>query len=315
MAKKKKYVNKKKPVKKQAKKNKKKPVTKKKQAKNKTVKRKKSSSAKKKFDDRKKKAKKAGELKMKLDKQGTIHDAQNELITFFKYQEKNRKDKEELKFYNKAKKALLQFNKIIRKKRNALAREGASGKNMVKNDLFLKTKKPIEIDVSGEIREALVKIYPRIFKKKEFYLNEIEYDYINNKIAYFSGKPYNFIIDTGFDKHYIPSKEIKKEVLLTKKNFASYLLDIFESDFRKALKFNKNKRITGRELKNRNKVFDKIEAVIIHNRAIISGTAKYVIKKKKGGQKKNAVQNIDREEGKYPILFNLLDELLLLYIP
>lgn len=297
---------------------KKKPVKKAKKITNKKVikkGKKKISLAQKKFNQRKKKAQKAKELKIELDKQGTIHDAQNELITYFKYHEKNRKDKEELKFYNKAKKALLQFNKIVRNKRNALAREGASGKNMKQNDLLLKNKKLIEIDVSGNVRQALDKIYPRIFKQKAFVLKEIPYGYINNKIDYFSGKPFDFIIDTGFSRHYIPSKEIKKEVLLTKKNFASYLLDIFEKDFKSSLKIGNLKKRTAKEIKNRNKVFDKIEAVITHNRAIVSGTAKYIIKKKKGGQRKNETKNIDREEGKYPILFNLLDELLLLYIP
>ena len=268
----------------------------------------------KKFEAKKEKAEKEGLIKQSTGGEVTIHDAKTEMITFFKYEDKKRKDKKEVREWEAIKKALYAFNKIVRKKRIQLEEEASSGKNTKKNYEILQNKSSVELKVSKDIRETLVNNYPRIFKQREFLLKEIPYGYATNKINYYSGKDFYFIIDSGFKKHFVTKDEIKRQTVLTSKSFAAYLLNIFEKDFNESLTYKVSKNYSKKELKIRERVYDKIRNVIAYNREIIFGEATKLYEKKQGGQSANWRKNIKRDDGKYPILFSLLEELITLSV-
>lgn len=258
------------------------------------------------FQKRKKKAEAliAKQLLQDTEKYGTIHDIKNELLLFYKYEDKSRKNKEELKLWEKRKKAVQQYNSIVRKTREKLEYETRKGKNVKSNMEIIQGKKPIDLHLSKSLVETLG-AYKKQFKYKENKLVEIPYLEINSKINYFSGKEFNFIIDTGFKRHSVSSKDIKKETVLSEKDITMYFLSIFKKDFQEAVEKSSKEKLTPKERKQRNKVFDKINNVIQHNENIASlGTyKKKLIRYDRKG-------NVIKEEGQYPISIRIYDNVI-----
>lgn len=245
----------------------------------------------------------------KSERAGTVHDAKNELLQFFKHESEYRDNPEALAEWSEIKKAIRKFNKKIRDKRHELEDEVRAGKNVKLNMEYLRGEKRVDMDLPKSVTKPLAKRF-FTFKLKNQILKEAPYDYINNKINFFEGKDFDFTIDTGFGKHKLSVNDVRKMVVMSESNIVEVLINLYKKDFERVVERDK-KKLGKKEFASRKKVYDKIEMVIAHNLHIATD-ATYDKKlgrvDKKGNFKKKG-------KGEYPMLMEFLDEVISLKIP
>ena len=238
----------------------------------------------------------------------TIHDAKGLLIEFFEDESYYRDNKQYLAKLKNDKKALMAFNRAVRSKRKEFENNILAGKNVKDSDDYIRLRKKIVLDIKPWIRETLQNEY-YMFKYNDFFLKEIDYFRLNNKINYYSGKSFYFIIDCSFKKYKATESKIKKMTKLSEENFALFLLEKYEEGFNEQNKLDKS-TLTKEQFKKRQKMYGKLDMVIAHNKAIASdeGYDNELYELDKSG-------NFIKKEGRYPMMFELRDEVMEIYIP
>lgn len=243
----------------------------------------------------------------KSEKLGTIHDAKNEILDFFDKIDKDRIDLEEVKILKQKLKFLKEFNKIVENKRIELEEYVRGGLNVKNNNDVLRNKSKIELDIPKRLRVLLSNDYQQL-KLKEFYLKPIDEFNYKNYINYYSGKKFDFILDTGFSRHKIKFEDLKKDAVLTERNFVLKLINQYKKDIDLAFKKDKETK-TKQEFKKVEKVYEKIYKVIEHNKNITS-EKEYT----KPLFERNEEGDYVRSGGEYPMMFELLDFIMNIYI-
>lgn len=200
--------------------------------------------------------------------------------------------------------AIKKFNTIINRKRIKLENEVRAGKNVKANMLILNNIEPIEVQIPKDIRSVL-----RI-QEKRIKLNKISTKETKNRIKYYSGQNYDFLIKDNFNKPYYISynelQELRKkdkvvEFVLNKLKIA---VKAFYDKDKKALALSDKKKWSAKQ-----KVYDKIFKVLEHNTQIATNkhyNKKFVTRDEKG--------NIVKSESEYPINMDITGELIELYL-
>lgn len=241
----------------------------------------------------------------KSEKLGTIHDAKNEILNFFQEEDETRIDREEVKILKQKLKALKEFNKIIEEKTIDVEDNIRARVNVKINDEILKGKRKVELEIPKKLRTLLSNDYQQL-KFKEFYLKPIDEFTYQNYIKYYEGKKFDFVLNTGFSKHKVKFDDLKKDTVLNEKNFVLKLIEIYEKDVDKAYEQDKNLKDFK---KTKKKVYDKIYKVIQHNKNITS-SKEY----KRPLFERNEEGDYIRSSGEYPVMFELLDFVMNIYI-
>ena len=203
-------------------------------------------------------------------------------------------------------KSINSYNRIIEKERRRIENEIMARKNVAINDRLLKNEEKIQLDIPRIIRINL-----RVHAKA-VYLKKYSTKVTNNRIKFFSGQNYDFLIKDGFSRPYYISYD-KLQKIRRESNVVEYLLKIFKQNVLNI--YERDKRLYSKEdpkkWKNKKKVYDKIlEQVINHNMEIATNENydKPFVKKNKDG-------TISGKDSEVPILMNIFDELIDLYIP
>lgn len=261
--------------------------------------------------------------KKDLEKTGTVHDAKNELIRFYKNEQENRLNKSKAKEWEIVKKALQKYNKVVKDERERLEDEVKSGKNVNKNMKILSGKEGViteQLDLpkvkmpDGSLKKISTVLSSKFysFKLKERSLKELNYEQINNKINYFSGKDFYFIVDTGFGKVKVDSSEMKKLSKMSEENVSEFLVNKYKEVFESRIE-NDKKKISKEEQKRREFVYDKIRSSINHNLSVATNKqykTPLAQRNKKGGYKRGS-----KKESLVPMLFKMLNEEIKIMIP
>lgn len=200
--------------------------------------------------------------------------------------------------------AIKKFNTIINRKRIKIENEVRAGKNVKANMLILNNIEPIEVQIPKDIRSVL-----RI-QEKRIKLKKISTKETRNRIKYYSGQNYDFLIKDNFNKpYYINYNELQElrkkdkvvEFVLNKLKIA---VKAFYDKDKKALALSDKKKWSAKQ-----KVYDKIFKVLEHNIQIATNkqyNKKFVTRDEKG--------NIVKSESEYPINMDITGELIELYL-
>lgn len=199
----------------------------------------------------------------------------------------------------------IKYNKLIEKERKKIQNQIKAGKKVRLNKRILDEKEKIEIDIPRDIRNNL-QIYNKavLLRKKSDFQPK-------NRIKYYSGQDYNFVVRTGFARQIIISEnELQK--IRKEGNVTEYLIKRFETDVTNAYNSDKKKFAVKdpKKWKAKEKVFKKLFKVIQHNLQIATNKKynKKLVSRDEDG-------NISKDDSEYPILMKILDELIDLYIP
>ncbi len=203
-------------------------------------------------------------------------------------------------------KAINSYNRIITKKRKQIEDEIRAGKNVKENDLILKGIERVEVVLPKNIRHNLRIIEKRIRLKK--YSTKT----VNNRIKYYGGLNYNFLIKDNFNKNYFISYE-KLQKIRKEGNVVEYLLNNLKNGVLDAYNRDKvnlsksDKKAWGKKQKVYSKIFNE---VIEHNLQIATNKTynKKFVKRDNSGR-------ISKEDSEIPILMEITGELIDLYIP
>jgi hypothetical protein len=215
-------------------------------------------------------------------------------------------NEKEIEYQKRTLKQITSYNRIIDKKRIEIENEIRSGKNVKVNDLILKNVEPVEVEIPRDIRINL-----RIHEKSVL-LRKIKTSYTKNRINYYSGLNYNFLIKDGFNKPYFISYDKLQskrrdgtvvEFLL--ENFKNGVIISYQKD-KKALSESDKKKWAAKKL-----VYDKIVNEVLDHNIKIATNKEYnepFVKRDKDGK-------ISKRDSKIPILMDITGELIDLYIP
>lgn len=203
-------------------------------------------------------------------------------------------------------KSVLNYNRLIDRERRKVENEIRSGKNVKENDRILKGQEKKEIKIPEKIRNDL--------KLRDKFVRLIKYNTepIRNKIKLASGQDYDFVIKNGFGRPIIvPYKKLQE--IRKKGNVVEFLLQQFEKDIKEVYERDKRKysKSEPKKWKSKKKVYEKIlKEVIDHNLQIATNkryNEPFVKRDKKG--------HITKKDSRIPILMDIFDEVIYLYIP
>lgn len=212
---------------------------------------------------------------------------------------------DEILHYQGVLKSVNEFNKIIEEKREQIEEDIRAGINVRKNDQRLRNLEPVEIDIPRSIRSDLRIVHKAVRLKK------YDSETVKNKIKYFSGQDYDFLIKDRFNKPYlIPYSKLQK--LRRDGNVVKFLLEKFREGIDGAYERDK-KRYSKKEAKKwaqKKKVYAKLYKVIEHNIQIATNK-KYNKKLVSRDEENKMVKN----NSEYPVLMDIFDEMIEIYIP
>lgn len=201
-------------------------------------------------------------------------------------------------------KSINAFNRLVDKKTRQLEDEIMSGKNVKFNDLVLKNVEKIELNITKEMRRNL-KIY-----EKKIRLNKFSSVETKNNIKFYSGLNYKFSIKDGFSKKYYVDYELVQK--LRKENkIVEFVLNNFEKSLKELYEKDKKllSKVEPKKWNNKLKVYNKLFKVLEHNMQIATNNKynkKFIVKDKEG--------NTIKEKQEYPILMDIIDNMIELYI-
>jgi hypothetical protein len=215
-------------------------------------------------------------------------------------------NEDEIAQQQKILKSINSYNRLIDKKRTELEIEVRNGKNVKNNMLALKLVNKVLIDVPRNIRNDL-----RIYDK-EIKLTKFSTKATKNRINYYSGLNYNFLIKDGFSKPYYVSYE-KIQKIRREGNIVSFLLDNFKKSVMVYYERDKNlySKSEPKKWLAKKKVYDKILNEVLQHNLEIATNKKY----NKPFVKRDSAGKISKEDSEIPILMEITDELIDLYIP
>lgn len=200
------------------------------------------------------------------------------------------------------------FNRLIERNKIKIEDEirGArkSGKNISKLEKIYKGFEEIEISIPKDMRIALN------IHKKRIRLIHKGTDEIRNRIKYYSGQEYSFLVKDGFSRPtLIPEEELQK--INQEGNVTAYMLDKFRKDVdntydKEQRKFSKS---DPEKWKLKQKVFKKIYKALDHNLKIATGQ-----KYNKKLVQRDDEGNIIKDQSEYPVSLKILDEQIIMYI-
>lgn len=203
-------------------------------------------------------------------------------------------------------KSINSYNRLINKKIIEIENEVRSGKNVKKNMLILKLIDKVEIEIPRNIRSDL-----RIYEK-QVKLNKISTKSTKNRIRYYAGLNYEFLIKDGFSKNYYINYE-KVQKIRREGNIVEYLLNIFKNSV--ISYYEKDKKLYSKsepkKWEAKKKIYNKILNEVLQHNLEIATNKKYnkpFVKRDKDGK-------ISKEDSEIPILMEITDELIDLYIP
>jgi len=203
-------------------------------------------------------------------------------------------------------KSINSYNRLIDKKRIEIENEVKSGKNVKNNMLALKSINKVQIDIPRNIRNDL-----RVYEK-EVKLNKFSTKLTKNRIKYYAGLNYEFIIKDGFSKPYYISYD-KVQKIRREGNIVEYLLNNFKNSV--ISYYEKDKKLYSKsepkKWEAKKKVYNKILNEVLQHNLEITTNKKY----NKAFVKRDKYGKISKDDSEIPILMEITDELIDLYIP
>ena len=201
-------------------------------------------------------------------------------------------------------KSINAFNRLVDKKTRQLEDEIMSGKNVKFNDLVLKNVEKIELNITKEMRRNL-KIY-----EKKIRLNKFSSVETKNNIKFYSGLNYKFSIKDGFSKRYYVDYELVQK-LRRENKIVEFVLNNFEKSLKELYEKDKKllSKVEPKKWNNKLKVYNKLFKVLEHNMQIATNNKynkKFIVKDEEG--------NTIKEKQEYPILMDIIDNMIELYI-
>ena len=241
--------------------------------------------------------------KFKLFPKNASEKDKKEIISKLKLMNFNENDIAE---QQKILKSINSYNRLIDKKRIELENEVRSGKNVKDNMLALKLVNKVQIEIPRNIRNDL-----RIYEK-EVKLNKFSTKATKNRIKYYAGLNYDFMIKDGFSKPYYVSYD-KVQKIRREGNIVEHLLNNFKNSVLSY--YEKDKKLYSKsepkKWEAKKKVYNKILNEVLQHNLEITTNKKYnkvFVKRDKDGK-------ISKEDSEIPILMEITDELIDLYIP
>jgi len=209
-------------------------------------------------------------------------------------------------------KAIEGYNRAIERERRKLEDEASAGKNMVKNEKILKkgSQERVAVNISDKIRGEL-KIYDKELKLSKYTLEPQK-----NKIKYYSGQDYNFVIRNGFGRALVISYN-KLQKIRKEENVIEYVLKQFERDVedtykKDEAKLEKSKNKEDRQKwKHKKKVYKKILNEVIDHNMQIATNKKY----NKPFQILDDEGDVVNKDSRIPVLMEIEEENIRLFIP
>lgn len=198
----------------------------------------------------------------------------------------------------------IKYNRLIDRIRKKLQDEASRGKNMKKNEDYLRMREKYEVNIPRKIREDLH------IHDKAVRLFKYDPTPTRNRIKYFSGQDYGFLIRDGFNKPYIiPYKKLQE--IRKKGNVVEFLLKKYEEGI--DLAYQKDKKKYFKDKKKwaaKQKVYKKLYKIVGHNLQIATNEKyhKKLIQRDTEG-------NIKKDNSEYPVFMKILDETIELFIP
>lgn len=212
---------------------------------------------------------------------------------------------DEIVYYIKQLDLIKKYNRIIDKTRRKVENEILAGKDVKKNNEIIHNSEKIEVEIPRPIREALG------VRTKSIRLIKYRTDDIRNKIKFYSGQPYYFLVKDGFTKPYLISyKELQK--IRKQGNVVKYILDKFKLSVDKAWESAKRKYAKSKPetWKAKQIGYKKIYKVIEHNLEVATNKKynKKLIHTDKEGK-------IIRNNSEYPVMLDMMREEIEISIP
>lgn len=197
------------------------------------------------------------------------------------------------------------FNRLINKKIIEVEENIRAGINVKENVKILKKEIGLEFDIPKNIRRTL-----RITNKSVF-LIKYNTRQTENRIKFYSGQNYSFLIKDSFNSPYFMDYNSMQD--LRKKDKSVYQLLLNMSVGLTNILNKDKKELSKKEPKKwkiKNNIYSKILKVINHNIEVATNR-----KYNKNLVTKDNNKKIVKINGEYPILMNVFDELIDLYIP
>lgn len=201
-------------------------------------------------------------------------------------------------------KQTINFNRAIDRFKKKVETEIRSGKNVKKNEKILKGFEEVEIPISKDIRRALN------IHKKRIFLRPKSTEDIRNRIKYYSGQDYSFLVIDRFSKPtLIPIKELEK--LNQDGNISAWAINRFRDNVDATYEKEKKKFATKdpKKWKLKQKAFKKIYKVLDHNLQIATNKSynKKLVQRDEEGK-------IVTDQSEYPIRLRIVAEMIVMSI-
>lgn len=201
-------------------------------------------------------------------------------------------------------KQTINFNRTIDRFKKKIEVEIRSGKNVKKNEKILKGFEEVEIPISKDIRRAL-----NIHKKRIFLRPRTTED-IRNRIKYYSGQDYSFLIIDRFSRpELIPEKELEKKN--QDANLVAWALNRYRDNVDATYEKEKRKFAIKdpKKWKLKQKVFKKIYKVLDHNIQIATNKSynKKLVQRGEDGK-------MVTDQSEYPVRLRIVAEMIVMSI-
>lgn len=216
----------------------------------------------------------------------------------------NNFDEQEIINQQEILKQTINFNRAIDRFKKKIETDIRAGKNVRKNEKILKGFEEVEIPISNEIRRALN------IHKKRIFLRPKSTEDIRNRIKYYSGQDYSFLIIDRFSKPtLIPEKELEK--LNQDDNIIVWALNRFRENVDTTYEKEKRKFATKdpKKWKLKKKAFSKIYKVLDHNLQIATNK-----KYNKKLVQRDETGKIVTDQSEYPVRLRIVSEMIVMSI-
>lgn len=201
-------------------------------------------------------------------------------------------------------KSINNFNKIIARQKLKIEKLIRAKKDVKKNDDILRGREKIEVKLPLKVRTDL-KIHEKNIRLQTFSTIATA-----NRIKFYSGQDYMFMVKDGFGKPFFISYDELQKIRI-EGNVIEWLLKKFKSDVDDAYQRDKKRYFKDKKKwKSKEKVYNKIFKVLKHNLEIATNK-----KYNKKLVEKNEKGEIKKDTSEYPVFMEIFAEMIELYIP
>lgn len=201
-------------------------------------------------------------------------------------------------------KSITNFNAIINRQKRKYENLILARKDVKKNDDILNGREKVEVKLPLKVRTDL-KIHEKAIRLQKF--SSVA---TTNRIKFYSGQDYMFMIKDGFNRpsfiSYDELQKIREEGNVVEWLIKKFIIDVDSAYDRDRRKYFKDKK----KWKSKEKVYKKIYKVLKHNLQIATNQKynKQLVEKDDKGK-------VLKNNHEYPVMMDIFAEMIELYIP